>query len=327
MKKNISTKHHTIPQFYLNKFGNKENNNYRIYVYNKNKLLSYSNLVKNVGYIKDFNTVEIDDEKTDIFEILHNEIFEKSFSKNFTNIISKVERYNQIENHCYNCMSIDFYKSDDSVCINHEDKNFISYLLAYFIYRGRKIRNAEEELNKIIKKFQREIYIANGYDNKEEIDNKIDKQIGTKDDIKIGQLISLFKGEELNELAKILYNHYWIIAYNNTEKMLYTSDNGHSLGTALENQKSVGYDTFGNIIMFPINPRICIIMYDKKMFKNQVVDLSFMNLNNLQIKRINQEIIFDGIDEIYSKDGNWDDLKEYYKKSKIPKGHKPYGID
>ncbi len=326
MENNISTRHHTIPQFYLNSFAVKVKNGYSINIYNKDRLHSFSNLVEKIGYIKDFNNIQIEGIKTDIFEKLHNEIYEKNFSKKYFEIIRKIEKYNQIENNCYNCMSIDFYKSEDSCCLNFEDKKYISYLLAYFIYRGRKLRKAAEEFREKIKLIQSDLYRAKGYENKEEINNKIEKQIGTKEDIKIEQLISLFKGKDLNDLAKILYNHQWIIAYNNTEKLLYTSDNGHALDTAIENERSVGYDTYGNIIMFPINSRICILMYDQKMFQKRIVDMSFINLNILQVKSINHEIVFDGINEIYSKDGDWEDLREYYQKNKIPKGHKPYGV-
>lgn len=325
MKNNISSRHHTIPQFYLNSFATRIKRGYWINIYNKNELFNYSDLVKNIGYIKDFNTIQVDGEKTDIFEILHNEVFEKYFSNVFSKIIRKIEKYNQIENFCYNCMSIEYYRSNASYCLDYEDKKNISYLLSYFIFRSRKLRNFEEKLREKHELILSDIYRANGYANKKMIETMIEKQIGKKEDIKKSQLISLFMGKELNELAQILYNHKWKIAYNNTKKLLYTSDNGHALDTADKSQRSVGYDTYGNIIMFPINPKICILMHDQNMFK-KTIDMSFVNLNISQVRTINDKMVFDGIDEIYSKDGNWDHLNEYYKKNKIPKGHKPYGI-
>ena len=42
----------------------------------------------------------------------------------------------------------------------------------------------------------------------------------------------------------------------------------------------------------------------------------------------NQELreVFDGVDEIYSKDGDWNHLIDFLKKEKIPLGHKPFSI-
>ena len=325
MKNRKSIRHHTIPQFYLNGFAVKKRKEYEINVYNKNANTNYSQLVKNIGYIKDFNTIEIEGKKTDIFENLHNEVFEKFFSKKYFEVIRKIERYNQIENYCYNCISIDYYRHADSYCLDHEDKYNISFLLAYFILRSRKLRYYEEKIREKKELILNDIYRAKGYVNKETVKNKIDEQIGTQEDIKKRQLISLFEGNEINEFAEILYNHKWVIAYNNTEKLLYTSDNGHALDSA-ENQNYTGYNTYGNIIFFPINYRICIIMYDQKRFQRIIADMMFTNLSLSQVKSINNEIVYDGIDEIYSKDGNWDDLRDYYMKKKIPKGHKPYSV-
>ncbi len=327
---NNSIKHHTIPQFYLNCFANKikkgyKIKGYRINVYNKNTLCKFSELVKNVGYIKHFNTIKINGEESDIFEKLHNEVYEKKFSNIFKNLIKKIERYNQIINFCYNCMSNEYYNSKEFKCLEYEDKQYISYLLAYFIYRSRKLRNVEEIIFEKQQLILNDIYRAKGFTNKNVIKTKIEEQLGTKEELKKGQLISLFKGKGIYELYKILYNHEWIIYYNNTNKLLYTSDNGHALSTVKKNQRSIGYNTYGNIIMFPINPRICIIMYDRRISK-EITDMSFMNLSTYQVKMINYQIVIDGIDEIYSKDGNWDDLIECYKKYKILKGQKPYGV-
>lgn len=325
-KNKISVKHHTIPQFYLNSFATRKRNGYWINVYDKNLLKEKPNLVSNIGYIKNFNTIEINGKRTDIFEKMHNEVFEKRFSYEYTKIINKINQYNQRENNCFNCMSMEYYKSDASYCINYEDKIILSYLLAYFIYRGRKLRNVEELFRDKQELIFKDMYRAHGYTNIENIKLLIEKEIGKKESVKENQLISLFKGKALNELAEIIYNHIWVIGYNNTEELLYSSDNGHSLESYSDYNISVGYATYGNIILFPLTPKICVIMCDEKMFSNQIMDLTFMDLNNEQIKCINRSIVFDGIDEIYSKDGNWDTLRNYYKKFKIPKGHKPYGI-
>ena len=323
---NISIKHHTIPQFYLNYFASRVPKGYYIYRYNKNLLEELPDLVSNVGFIKNFNTIEIEGKKTDMYEKMHNIVFEKKFALQYSRIINKIRLYNQRKNFCYNCLSINYYKSLEPYSIDYEDKITLSYLLAYFIYRSRKLRKFEEKIYDKQEYIIKDMYRVQGVSDMKEIDKNIKEIIGSKEDIKISQLQSLFKGNALNSIAKIIYNHIWVIAYNNTKELIYTSDNGHALETANKRATSVGYDTYGNIIIFPITPEVCVIMYDKIMFEEKISDLSFICLNKQQIKVINNSIVFDGIDEIYSKDGNWTHLKQYYKKSKIPKCHKPYGI-
>lgn len=327
MKNNMSVNHHTIPQFYLNNFANKVKNGYDINVFNKNREIKYKELVKNVGFVKRFNTIEMDGHKTDIFEKMHNEVFEKYFSIRYPNIIRKVDLFNQRDVYCYNCLSLEYYETEASICIDYCDKSVLSYLLAYFIFRGRKIRYVEEGIYNSEEKILTEIYKSRGFADDEEIEKMIIKNIGRKEDVKLNQLVSLFKGEELHTLAELLYRHVWIIAYNNTNELLYTSDNGHALDQHRTIKTPIGYNTYGNIIIFPLSSRICVIMLDKEMYCNQYNDLSFLNLELKQVKAINDRIAFDGIDEIYSKDGDWRTLDAYYERCKIPKGHKPYKID
>ena len=80
MNNKLSVKHHCIPQFYLNRFGTKQKNgSHQIFVYNKNNNAFFKNSVSNIGYIKNYNTIEIDSEKTDEFEKLHNQVFERKY--------------------------------------------------------------------------------------------------------------------------------------------------------------------------------------------------------------------------------------------------------
>ena len=63
---NPSKIHHCVPQFYLNSFGIKQiNGAYIIHVYNKNKGCYFSNAVSNISYVKDYNTIKIENTETD----------------------------------------------------------------------------------------------------------------------------------------------------------------------------------------------------------------------------------------------------------------------
>ncbi len=324
-KSKLSKKQHTIPQFYLNNFAVKEKNKYRFYTFSKNELKKWKSSVNEVGYIKDYNTIKVNGEKNDLFEKAHNIVFEQKFSVKLKSIINKIFQFNQIENECYNCMSVEFYKSDKAISIDYYDKRDIAYILGYFILRGRKLRNSEELFIDKVKEIYKDMLNSNKNLNQDKVLNDF-INYDTKEDVKQSQLISLFKIDSLNELAEIIYNHIWEIAYNNTDELLYTSDNGHALCNLTNLGKSIGYSTNGNIILFPLTPRICIIMYDKKQYNKEKSDLNFTNLDKLKIKWINENIIYDGIDEVYSQDGNWEILNNFYSKTKLPKGHKPYSV-
>lgn len=94
MPQKISRNHHCIPQFYLNRFGIKQKNGqYQIFVYNKNNGKFFNNSVSNIAYVKNYNTIKINSEETDEFEILHNKIFEKSYSKKLSKVIDDIESF------------------------------------------------------------------------------------------------------------------------------------------------------------------------------------------------------------------------------------------
>ena len=61
--------------------------------------------------------------------------------------------------------------------------------------------------------------------------------------------------------------------------------------------------------------------------KQFVVDRNYVYLDEDLVKFINQNIVYDAVDEVYSFDGNWTHLKEHYKKEKLPLGHKPYSVN
>ena len=88
MSNKLSENHHCIPQFYLNKFGTmQKNGTYSIFVFNKNEGKFFSNSVSNIAYIKKYNTIKIDSKETDEFEILHNKLFERRYSKKLDKVI------------------------------------------------------------------------------------------------------------------------------------------------------------------------------------------------------------------------------------------------
>lgn len=60
--------------------------------------------------------------------------------------------------------------------------------------------------------------------------------------------------------------------------------------------------------------------------KKFVVDRNYVYLDEELVRFINEEIVFSAVDEVYSIDGDWKHLKDFYKKEKLPIGHKPYSV-
>lgn len=328
-KNKISKKHHYIPQFFLKSFARKEGKKYIIYVFDKQNLNKFTNSVDNIGYIKNFHTIEVDGEDSDFIEKAHNEIYERKYSIQYRNILKRLEKVRQDIN-VLNCLSNERYVE---IYLNErlpdKEKIFISFLLAYFIVRGKKWREFGEESFKRMEELMREAGKAYKVDN---IEENIKNEIGVIEGVKYAQLQSTFDGKEIEKFANYFYKHTWNIGFNMTDDYFYTSDNVHALTTFWKEQPAwmgVGYITPGNIVVFPLSPKICINMYDPLYLEKEninILDNDYVKLYGKDVKAINNQMILSSIDQIYSIDGNWNDLDECYEVNNLKKGHKPYVI-
>lgn len=332
MNNKLSVKHHCIPQFYLNRFGTKQKNgSHQIFVYNKNNNAFFKNSVSNIGYIKNYNTIEIDSEKTDEFEKLHNQVFERKYSKRLSKIITEIELVFK-KRLCINCLSNnELEKLNDIVLLSVEHKYFLSIMLAYFIKRSKKTRYFEKTMYNKMYNMMEQIYNGMNLD-KNKFEQNVFEELGTKEQLKIANIVSCFKEDEIKELAKYFLYHTWNVGYNCSRHLIYTSDSVHGLTTTWKEKPAwmgVGYGSPGSLIIFPITPYICILMYDTLLLEKKkkfVVDRNYVYLDEELVRFINEEIVFSAVDEVYSIDGDWKHLKDFYKKEKLPIGHKPYSV-
>lgn len=333
MPQKISRKHHCIPQFYLNRFGIKQKNGqYQIFVYNKNNGKFFNNSVSNIAYVKNYNTIKINSKETDEFEILHNKIFEESYSKKLSKVIDDIEFFFK-ERTIINCLSNEkLEKLNKFTLFPIQYKYFLSILLAYFIKRSKKTRFFEEATYDKMYDMMNNIYESMKLD-RNKFDENVYEELGTKEEMKIGNIISCFNEQKIKQLAKYLFYHTWNIGYNRSKHLLYTCDSVHALTTTWKDKPKwhgVGYASPGSMIMFPLTPHICILMYDTFLLKKEkksVIDCNYVYLDDNLVKFINEEIVFDAVDEVFSVDGDWYHLKEFYKREKIPLGHKPYSVN
>lgn len=328
-----SEKHHCIPQFYLNRFGVKQKNGtYIINVYNKNNGCTFTNAVSNISYMKDYNTIKIGDTETDEFEKLHNDVFEKEYSKKLQQVITEIEMFFK-ERNAINCVSNERRKElEKPILFSKENKCFLSLLLAYFIKRSKQTRYFEEAAYDKMYEIMDSMYTSLNLDRKNFVDN-INEQIGTKEQLKAANILSCFDENDTHKLANVFYKHTWNIGYNRSNYLLYTCDSAHALTTLAKDYPKiwgVGYASLGSVIMFPLTPYVCVLMYDPIQLKKDnkcIIDCNYVYLDENLVKFINEEISYKAIDEVYSQDGNWKCLEELYKKEKIPLGHKPYSIN
>lgn len=333
MSSKSSKNHHCIPQFYLNRFGIKQKNGkYSIFIFNKNNGNFFRNAVSNISFMKKYNTVKVGSKETDEFEVLHNKLFEQRYSQKLDKVICDIEMFFK-ERKCINCFSNKKRIELEKITLFPvEHKYFLSILLAYFIKRSKKTRFFEEAAYDKMYDMMDHIYDCMKLD-RNKFEENIYNEIGTKEQLKVRSIISCFNEEEIKQIAKCLFYHTWNIGYNRSEYLLYTCDSAHALTTTWKEKPErygVGYATPGSMIMFPLTPKICILMYDTLMIEKEnqfVADRNYVYLDEELVEFINQNIIFDAVDEIYSYDGNWKHLKSYYKKEKLPLGHKPYSVN
>ncbi|MDD4376222.1 MAG: DUF4238 domain-containing protein [Clostridia bacterium] len=326
-----SIKHHHVPQFFLNNFGvYQKNNTYTINVFNKNTLKSFHNSVSNVAYLKKFHTIKINGNEDDFFENAHNIFFEKSMSRKYKRIVDKLDLILK-SLYCYNCLN-DIENFFEIHQFELNGKMFISRMLAYFIQRSKKYRMfGEASYDKSCEMFNMVGKAHNLSD--EDIKNSITEQIGNKEDVKKSQLIRTFKGDSIPTLAKYLYLHTWNICFNLTNIEFYSNDTVHGLTTICKDWPpiyGIGYTSLGNVVFFPLTPRITIIMYDTVYIRKNnvnIIDCNYVKLKEEDVYSVNEEMIYSAVDEVYSKNGDWSFLNTIYKKGKISKGDKPYSIN
>ena len=308
-----------------------KNGEYSIFVYNKNEDKFFRNSVSNVSYVKNYNTIKINSKETDKFEKLHNEIFEKRYSKKLTKIIANIENFFK-ERSFINCLSTEKLNELNKITLFPiQDKYFLSILLAYFIKRSKKTRYFEEAAYDNMYNKLDNIYNSLKLD-RNKFEKNVYEELGSKEKLKIANILSCFNEEKIKQLASYLFYHTWNIGYNRSKHSLYTCDSVHALTTTWKEQPEffgVGYTTPGSMIIFPLTPNICILMYDTLLLEKEkkfVVDCNYVYLDDKLVQFINEEIIFDAVDEVYSIDGDLEHLKKFYKREKLPLGHKPYSV-
>lgn len=124
---------------------------------------------------------------------------------------------------CVNCLSNnELEKLNDIVLLSVEHKYFLSIMLAYFIKRSKKTRYFEEAAYDKMYDMMNHVYDCMKLD-KNKFEENVLEELGSREHLKIGNIISCFQEDDIKELAKYFFYHTWNIGYNRSNHLIYTS--------------------------------------------------------------------------------------------------------
>jgi hypothetical protein len=129
--------------------------------------------------------------------------------------------------------------------------------------------------------------------------------------------INLFHNEvlldikKIEEIALILLGHIWFIAVNETDTQFYTSDNPLVLNGYLAEH---GLKSKGVEIIFPITPKLALIMREREYFDRDLLLYNrFLEVNEEYVKYCNQLQVLQSYRYVFSKDNKFNIAEELLK--------------
>lgn len=296
-------KQHFVPQFYLSSFKIPETDE-RIHVYDTVKWEPRIDTITNVGqqryfYNIDLSNLFIPTEIDAIYDSLKIDrssphLIEEFFAKHVETEFGKAVRRIKSK------VTISPEKTiRGEKIIDYDEKRNLSLLLAIQYYRTAKMRNFIASTNKRMKEFMDQLY--------PEKDNN--NLLLDKEEIKESHILGLMSYTSLMEVAECFYNLYWTFGLNKTNTAFYTSDapivpiphcrNGIRSGKGLK--------SFGVEVVFPISPRLLLIMRDGK-YHTQYIhhDLRCITTDKVDtINYYNMQTVKEADRNVFSHDGNF----------------------
>lgn len=113
----------------------------------------------------------------------------------------------------------------------------------------------------------------------------------------------LLDTKTIEEISLILLGHIWFVAVNETKTKFYTSDNPLVLNGHLGNN---GLKSKGIEIIFPITPKLALVMRDREYFSNDLrLYNRFVHVNEEYVKYCNELQVYQSYRYIFSKDNNF----------------------
>lgn len=182
-----------------------------------------------------------------------------------------------------------------------EDKK---YVVAYYLalqylrtkeFRERLLQISERSMTFFIKKA---------------LGRQVDSELLTELQLKLKEnRIELFHNQiifdenKVETISQVLLNHIWCIAVNETKNQFYTSDNPIVLYGHLGEH---GLRSRGVEIIYPITPKLALVMKDREYFKDNLrYDNKFIEINDDYVKYCNELQVYQSYRYIFSKNNDF----------------------
>jgi len=302
----MKKRQHYVPRFYLKSFSRQPKpNRFIIRCFDKYKYKPYEANINDVAVERFFYDYNSPSQIENFLSLL-----EREFSRVFNQIIQE-KSIEKLTGTDYTIMSF-----------------FI--LLQNERTRSARIRNSQIAVL-IYKKLQDELDLPDLSSLSEDYKKKLFETRAKK--AQLSFMFSPFTEYNINELptedtVKKIFNLDWILGINNTKFDFYTSDhpiyihNPDRNEVPLEGYGQYAYYSKGVKIYFPLTPKLCLILYDGKIYPNaKTLGLKLIiNLNELNW--INTQVIAQAYRTIFSKQKDFEFVKKCLKN--FPELKNPY---
>jgi hypothetical protein len=311
---NVKNQHY-VPQSYLKSFTDSQE---KIYVFDKFEQKCFSSNVKNVAserYFYDFPQSENIQSREQTMEKLFSQLEAKA-SQMMSHLYKKIQGILSLKNQG---------KAYSVQAITQSQKVDLSLLIAIQAFRTKEFRLLSTEL---LQKMQPSIINMLDYELSQHINRFESENFISLDE----SFISEIKGTKINEclamlsslqqdassvlqakfilkyyaeLSKALLNHIWLIGINDTEELLLTSDHP-VVKHQLESQNLSGYSSEGIEVVFPLNSKLVLILFEKDYFKQYChLDGKLFPLTRENIIHYNSLQVFYSYRFVFSQENNF----------------------
>jgi len=239
----VKTQHY-VPRFYLKNFTSSDN---KVFVYDKTTDRIFNTAVENIACENHFyDSAKFENElpEEQYLEKFYSSI-ESDFAPFYFDFICKIE-------------------SKEKDKISQEDKKIFAEFLVLQINRTKEYREMSRQSYSTIK----EKLLDKGVTEKQLIDFGFKINNPDPKDLHIESILA---GNKIRKtLSEKLENHIWILIENNTTMPFFTSDNPIAKIANIKDEyiSYDGYASKGIEIIFPLNSKYLLVLYEREYFKN-----------------------------------------------------------
>lgn len=289
---NLKVHQHYVPQFYLKKFArNTKPRKYIINCFDKTTGKNFTSSIKDIAMEKYFYDYQEPQIVETIFAYLES---------NSSIILDKIIAEESIEN------------------LTDTERTIFSLFIFFQYSRTRSAREFFSQVAKLIYKHFEE---DKNYPKINNFDPQILKKF-VEDRGFTAQINIMFGPKEENEIltiteetSKLIFNLDWNITKNDFKREFYTGDHPVIIYNPYSDEKMIkgyGIQAFksqGVEIFFPLTPKLCLIIYDKRVSEYKNVS-SVRGVKKEELDWINTQIIAESYRLIFTKRNDFQFVKQ-----------------